>query len=157
MPANLVPPETTSQTEINPDQQIINSEVIIAPPPTSQRSERIIPPTSAPVEALREIPPRTKKGRENARNTSGMIMKIHLVSRPICAHRTQPRRKRRASDVASVQPLVIQTIADNATRKEPISNPFPSPVIREVSSTDPRIRPGNQSSPDEQILDEENM
>ena len=53
VPANLVPPETTSQLEINPDQRNNTSEVIIAPLQTSQRTELIIPSTSAPVEAMR--------------------------------------------------------------------------------------------------------
>ena len=61
VPANLVPPETTSQLEFNPDQQNITSEVIIAPPPTGQRTELILPSTSAPVEAMRQILPRTTK------------------------------------------------------------------------------------------------
>ena len=68
---------------------------------------------------------------------------------------TQPLKKRR--DVASVQPSVIQTLVDTATRVEPIPNPFISPVIGEVSPTDPRIRPADQSSPDERILVEEDM
>ena len=53
VPANLVPPETTSQPEINPDQQNVTSEVIIAPPPTCQRRELIIPSTSATIEEMR--------------------------------------------------------------------------------------------------------
>ena len=36
VPPNLVPPETPSQPETNSDQQIITSEVIIAPTPMSQ-------------------------------------------------------------------------------------------------------------------------
>ena len=69
----------------------------------------------------------------------------------------QPLKKRRAGDVASVQPSVIQTIVDTATRVEPIPNAFSSPVIRELSPTDPRIRPADQSSPDERTRDEEDM
>ena len=86
-------------------------------------------------------------------------MKTHLVSQPIRAHRTlhNPLKKRRAGDVASVQPSVIQTAVDTATRVEPIPNPFPSPVIGEVSPTDPCIRSADQSSPDERIMDEEDI
>ena len=69
----------------------------------------------------------------------------------------QTRRKRRAGDVASVQPSAIQTILDTAIRVEPIPNPIPSPVIEEVSPTDPGIRPADQSFPDERIFDEEDM
>ena len=61
VPPNLVPPRTPSQPETNSDQHIINSEVIIALPPTSQRSELTIPSTSAPVEALRQVLPRATK------------------------------------------------------------------------------------------------
>ena len=61
VPASLVPPETTSQPEIHPDQQHNTSELIIAPPPTSQRTELIIPSASVPVEAMRQVLPRTTK------------------------------------------------------------------------------------------------
>ena len=66
VPPNLAPPETPSQPETTPDQQIITSEVINSPPPTSQRSELTIPSTSPPVEALRQVLPRaTKRTRKN--------------------------------------------------------------------------------------------
>ena len=61
VPPILVPPEALSQPETNSGQQIIDSEVIIAPPPTNQRSELTLPSTSAPVEALRQILPRSTK------------------------------------------------------------------------------------------------
>ena len=61
VPANLVPPETTSQLEFNPGLQNIISEVIIAPLPTGQRTELIFLSTSAPVEAMRRMLPRTTK------------------------------------------------------------------------------------------------
>ena len=159
LPANLVPPETTSQPEINPDQQNITSEVIIAPLPTSQRTDLIILFTSAPVEGMRQVLPRTTKrtlkspkyyGYDND-DSSG-------ESTNSCPPKfVQPLKKRPAGDAASVQPSVIQTIVVTATRVEPLPNPFPSPVIKEVSPTDPRFWPSGQSSPDERILDEEDM
>ena len=69
VPANFVPPGTTSQPDINPDQQKITSEVIIAPPPTGKRTELIIPSTSAPIEAMRQVLPRTtKRTRRSPKN-----------------------------------------------------------------------------------------
>ena len=151
VPANLVPPETTSQPEINPDQQNIASEVIIAPPPTGQRSELIIPSTSAPVEALRQVPLRTTKRTPKSPKYYGYDNEDSSgESTNSCpSNFVQPRRKRRAGDVASVQPSVIQTIVDTATRVEPIPDPFPSLAIGEVSPTDPLIRLADQSFLDE--------
>ena len=158
VPANLVPPETTSQLEVNPDQQNITSEVMSAPPPTGQRTELILPSTSAPVQAMRQIPNVQQKGHERARNIMVLIIKTHLMSTNSCPlNFVQTLKKRRAGDVASVQPSAIQTIVDTSTQLEPIPNSFPSAVIGEVSPTDPRIRPANQSSPDERKLDEEDM
>ena len=66
VPPNFVQPKTPSQSETNSDQQIVTSEVLIAPPPTSQRSELTIPSTSAPVEAVRHVLPRaTKRTRKS--------------------------------------------------------------------------------------------
>ena len=159
VPANLVPSETASQPEINPDQRNITSEVIIAPLPTGQRTDFIIPSTSAYVEGMRQVLPRTSKrtrkspkyyGYDNddssGESTNSFPPKF-----------VQPLEKRRAGDVASVQPSVIQTIVKTATRVEPIPNPLPSPVIKEVSPIDPRFWPADQSSPDERKLDEEGM
>ena len=69
----------------------------------------------------------------------------------------QPRRNRRAGDVESEQPSVIQIIVNTAAQVEPIPNAFPSPVIGEVSPTDPYLRPPNQSPPDQLIINEEDM
>ena len=159
VPANLVPPETTSQPEINPDQQNITSEVIIASPPSGQRTELIIPYTSAPVEAMRQVLPTTTKRTRNSSKYYGYdIDDSSGESSNSCPPNfVQPLKKRCAVEVASVRPSVIETIVDTATRVEPNPNPFPSPVIGEVSPTDPRIRPADQRSPDERILDEEDM
>ena len=64
---------------------------------------------------------------------------------------------RRVGDIESIQPSVIQTIVDTATRVEPIHNDFPSPIIGQVSPTDPRIRPADHSTSNELIIDEEDM
>ena len=66
-----------------------------------------------------------------------------------------PRRKRRVGDIESIQPSVVQTIVDTATRVEPIANDFPSLIIGQVSPTDPRIRPADHSTSIEVIIDEE--
>ena len=89
-------------------------------------------------------------------------MTIHLASRlipepPPPPNFLQPSRKRRAGDVESVQPSKVQTIVDTASRVEPIANSFPSPIVGEVSPTDPRIRPADHSYSDERIIDEEDM
>ena len=156
VPENFATPETSSQPEATPEPQIITSEVIIAPP-TDQRSELILPSTSAPVEALQQIPPRTTKRKRKSPKWYGYDNDDSSGEStnscpPIFL---QPRRKRRAGDVESVQPSVVQTIVDTASQVEPIANPFPSPIIGEVSPTDPRIRPADHSSSDEQILDED--
>ena len=49
VPENFAPPVTSSQPEATPEPQIITSEVIIAPPPTSQNSELTLPSTSRSV------------------------------------------------------------------------------------------------------------
>ena len=56
-----------------------------------------------------------------------------------------------------MQPSLIQKNVDTAAHVEPNPNAFPSPVIEEVSPTDPRICPANQSPPMELIIDEKDM
>ena len=51
----------------------------------------------------------------------------------------------------------MQTIVDTATRVEPIENECPSPIIGQVSPTDPRIRPADHNSSNELIIDEEDL
>ena len=67
----------------------------------------------------------------------------------------QPRRKRRAGDVESVQTSVLQTFANSAAQVEPIFSPYNSAVIREVSPTNPRIRPAHQN-PNEGLFNDKN-
>ena len=58
----------------------------------------------------------------------------------------------------SVQPpSVVQTIANTAAQAEPIYNPYPSPIVGEVSPTDPRIQTADQSPTDGLVIGEEDM
>ena len=116
VPPNLAPPETPSHSEINSGQQIIASGVIIAPPPMNQRSELTLPSTSAPVEALRQVLPRSTKRTQKRPKYYGYDNEDSSgESTNSCRPNfLRPRRKRRAGDVESVQPLVIQTIVDTA-------------------------------------------
>ena len=159
VPENFAPPETSSQPEAAPEPQIITSEVLIAPLPTSQHSELTLPSTSAPAEALQQIPPLvTKRTRKSPKNYGYDKDNSSGESTYSCPpHFLQPRRKRRAGDVESVQPSIVQTIVDTASRMEPIDNPFPSPIIGQVSPTDPRIQPADRSSSSERLLDMEDL
>ena len=106
---HLAPPETPSQQELNPEPQIDTSEVIIAPPPTGQQAELTIPATAAPVEALQQVPSRaTKRTRKSPKyygydneDSSGEW------TNSCPPNFLQPRRKRCAGDIASVQPSII--------------------------------------------------
>ena len=159
VPENFAPPETPSQQEVIPEPQIITSEVIIAPQPKGQLSTLTIPATAAPVEALQQVPSRaTKRTRRSPKYYGYDNDDSSGESTNSCpSNFLQPCRKRRAGDIPSVQPSVVQTIVDTATRVEPIPNPFPSPVIGELSPTDRRIRPADQSTSHELIIDEEVM
>ena len=155
----LVPPETSIQPEASSGQQITASEVIIAPPPTNQLTELTLPSTSAPLEALHLVLPRSTKRTRKSPKCYGFGIDYSSGESTISCppNSTQPRRKRRTGDVESVQPSVIQTIVETKAQLEPIPNAFPSLVIEEVSPTDPCIRPANQSPPEELIIDEEDM
>ena len=159
VPENLAPPETPSEPKFTPEPQIITSDVILAPPPTGQRSELTITCTSAPVEALQQVPSRaTKRTRKSRKNYRYDNEDSSVESTNSCpTNFLQTRKKRSACDVASVQPSVVQTIVDTETRVKPVPKPFPSPIIGEVSPTDPHFRPADQSSSDEQILNKEDM
>ena len=119
----------------------------------------MIPSLAAHLEALHQVRPRKTKrvlkspkyyGFEND-DSSGESTK----SCP--PNPTQHHRKCCAGNVEPVQPSFVQTIVNTAAQVEPIPNPIASPVIGGVSLTDPRIRPENQSPPDEKIIDEEDM
>ena len=159
IPENFAPPETPSQPEATPEPQIITSEVLIAPPPTSQHSELTLPSTSAPAEALQQIPPRVPKRTRKSPRCYGYDKDDSSgESTNSCPpHFLQSRKKRRAGDVESVQPSIVQTIVDTASQLESIDNPFPSPIIGQVSPTDPRIKPADHSSSNERLLDMEDL
>ena len=70
---------------------------------------------------------------------------------------SNPQETTRVGDIESIQPSVVQTIVDTASRVEPIENDFPSPIIGQVSPTDPRIRPADHSTSNELIIDEEDL
>ena len=65
------------------------------------------------------------------------------------------RKKRRVGDIESLHPSVAQSIADTAAQVEPIFVTYTSPVIGEVSPTDPRIRPADYSLNENLFIDEE--
>ena len=83
VPENFAPSVLSSQPEATPEPQIITSEVIIAPPPTSQNSELTLPSTSAPVEALNRFRHEQLRRHLRARNNTGTTMTIRLAIRQI--------------------------------------------------------------------------
>ena len=127
--------------EAAPEQPIITGEVLIAPPPTNNQPELILPSTSAPAIALQQIPIRaTKRTRKSPKYYGYDKEDSSGESTNSCPPNSDPpRRKRRVGDIESIQPSVVQTIVDTASRVEPIENDFPSPIIGQVSPTDPRI------------------
>ena len=155
IPENFAPQEVPTIQETAPEQQIITTEVLIAPPPTNNQSELAIPSTSAPTAALQQAQSkatkRTKYYGYDKDDSSG-------ESTNSCPPNfVQPRKKRPAGDVESVQPSIVQTIVDTASRVELIENEFPSPITGQVSPTDPRTRPADHNSSNELIIDEEDI
>ena len=94
----------------------------------------MIPSTSAPIEELKQILPRTtKRTRKNpmflgfeSYDSSFESTKSYPPNPP------QPLRKRRAGDIESVQPSIVQTRTNAAAQVEPIQNPYWSPIIGEA-------------------------
>ena len=80
MPPNLVPPQTPFQPEPSFGQQIIASEVIIAPPPTNQLTELTLSSTSAPLEALHQVLPQSIKRTRKliSHNLPGNVVLVML-------------------------------------------------------------------------------
>ena len=111
------------------------------------------------MEALQQKLPRTTKSAP--KSPKNFVFEnddsFGELTNPCPPNLTQPRKKRRAGDVGSVQSSVVQTIIDTAAQVETIPFPYSSPVIGEVSPTDPCIRPANQSPTDELTIDEEGM
>ena len=159
IPENFAPQVLPEIPEAAPEQQIITGEILIAPPPTNNQPEVILSTTSAPAIALQQLPiKRTKRTRKSPKyygydkeDSSGE----YTNSCP--PNFAPPRRKRRVGDIESIQPSVVQTIVDTASRVEPIENEFPSPIIGQVSPTDPRIRPADHSTSNELIIDENDL
>ena len=161
-PLNFASPETTIQSASISSPQMSapqSSELLIAPPPTNQTAEFTIPSTSAPVETLRQIQPRTTKRARKSPKYFGFDNDDSSgeSSNSFPPNLTETRRKCRADDTESVQHSVVQTIANTADQVEPIYNLYPSPVIGEVSPTDPLIRPAEQSPTNELVIVEEDM
>ena len=103
-----------------------------------------------PLEALQQILPKTEKrarkipkyfgfGNDDSSRESTNSCSPNLK---------QPREKKKVGDIDSVQPSVVQSIVETAARVEPIFNLYTFFVIREVSPTDPCIRPASHSSED---------
>ena len=66
IPSNFAPPKTITKTAASSEPQITapqSSEILIAPPPMSSSAEFLLPSTSAPMEAIQQVLPRsTKRG-----------------------------------------------------------------------------------------------
>ena len=156
---NFAPQVLPEIPEAAPEQQIITGEVMIAPPPTNNHPELILPSTSAPAIALQQIPIRaTKRTRKSPKYYGYNKEDSSGESTNSCPPNfAPPPRKRHVGDFESIQPSVVQTIVDTASRVEPIENDFPSPIIGQVSPTDARIRPADHSTSNELIIDEEGL
>ena len=155
---NFAPQVLPEIHEAAPEQQIINGEVLIAPPPTNNQP-LILSSTSAPAIALPQIPTRATKRTKKSPKYYGYDKEDSSgESTNSCPPNfAPPRRKQRVGDIESIQPSVVQTIVETATRVEPLENDFPSPIIGQVSLTDPRIRPADHSTSNELIIDEEDL
>ena len=61
IPEKFALQELLAIQETAPEQQIITTEVLIAPPPTNNQAELAIPSTSVPVADLQQVQPRAAK------------------------------------------------------------------------------------------------
>ena len=115
--------------------------MLIAPPPTNNQSELAIPFTSAPAATLQQVQPRaTKRTRKSPKYYGYDKDDSSGESTNSCPPNfVQTRRKRRAGDVESVQPSIVETIVDTASRVEPIEIEFTSPIIGQILASDQRI------------------
>ena len=123
--------------EAAPEQQIITGEVLIAPPPTNTQQEALLSSPSVPTTTLPHTLTRTTKRTRKSPKYYGYDKEDSSGdSTNSCPPKfAPPRRKRRVGDIESIQPSVVQTIVDTATRVEPIANDFPSPIIGQVRRT----------------------
>ena len=133
--------------------------MLIAPPPTNNQSELAIPSTSAPAAALQQAQPKaTKRTRKSPKYYGYDKDDSSGESTNSCPPNfVEPQKKRRAGDVESVPPSIVQTIVDTASRVERIENESPSLIIGQVSPTDPRIPSEDHNSSNELIIDEEDL
>ena len=156
VPDNFAPQVIPEITEAAPEQQIITGEVLIALPPTNTQQEVLLSSPSVPTTTLPHTLTRTSKRTRKSPKYYGYDKENSSGdSTNSCPPNfAPPRRKRRVGDIESIQPSATR-IVDTATRVEPIANDFPSPIIGQVSPTDPRIRPADHSSSNELIIDEE--
>ena len=159
IPENFAPQVLPEIPEAAPEQQIITGEVLIVPPPTNNQPEVLLSSPSAPAITLPHIPTRAAKRTRKSPKYYGYEKEDSSGESTNSCPPTfaPPRRKRRVGDIKSIQPSVVQTIVDTATRVEPIENDFQLPIIGQVSPTDPRIRPADHSTSNELIIDEEDM
>ena len=106
VPPSLAPPETSFKPDAIFDPQVKTSQLVIAPPPRNQPTEIKIPCTSAPLEALHQVRPRTtKRTRKSSKYLAFENDDSSGESKKSCPpNPTQLPRKRRAGDAESVQP-----------------------------------------------------
>ena len=158
--ADITPQNTSFQVSSNLATQDTASYSLITAQPNDTAQELQHPSTSAPIEALQQILPKTEHKRPR-RSTKycGCDKDVSSgESTNSCpTNWTQPRGKRQAGDVESVQPCVVQSIIDTAAQVEPIDNPYTWPAIAKVSPTDPRIRPVDHSPDENLFIDEEDL
>ena len=159
VPENFAPQVILKIPEAVPEQQIITGEVLIAPPPTNSQPDVLLSSPSVPTTTLPHILTRaTKRTRKIPKYYGYDKEDLSGDSTNSCPPNfAPPRRKRRVGDFESIQPSVVQTIVDTATRVEPIANDFPSPIIGQVSPTEPRIPLADHSTSNDLIINEEDM
>ena len=131
VPDNFAPRVKPEIPEAAPEQQIITGEVLIAPSPTNAQQEVLLSSPSVPTTTLPHTLTRaTKRTRKSPKYYGYAKEDSSGDSTNSCPPNfAPPRRKRRVGDIQSIQPSVVQTIVDTATRVEPIANDFPSPII----------------------------
>ena len=109
------------------------------------------------MEAFQQILPRTTKKPRRSPKYLGFENddSSEELTKSFPPNLSQLRGKRRGGDIEYVQPSFVQIIANTAAQVEPIRKLYPSPVLGEVSPTDPQIRPANQRPTDESNIDKE--
>ena len=102
---NLVPPESPIEPDASSREQITDSEVIIAPPPTNQTTDIMLRSTSAPLEALHQVLPRSPRRTRKSPKYYGFEKDYSSgeLTNSCQSDFTEPHKKRRTGDVQSVQ------------------------------------------------------